>query len=135
MLALWMAAYLLAPAFLGELKGILGDLDGSHARDNLQARDHIFHHLVLQARVQILGVFAEDHHVDLHVVETGLQAGERMHRSHVGKKIEMLAQRDVDARESAADGRGHRALEPHAGSFERFDHVRWQHLPGFRDDA
>ena len=58
-----------------------------------------------------------------------------MHRPHVGVKIEMLAQRDVDALESAADGRGDRTFEPDARALQRLDHVRRQHLAGFRDDA
>ncbi len=127
--------HLLAPGFLGELERIFGDTDGRHARDHFQAGDHVLHHLMLQARVQVLGVFAEDHHVDLHVVEARLQARQGMHRPHVGVKIEMLAQRHVDALESSADRRGDRALEPHVRALHRFNHMGRQHLAGFRDDA
>ena len=43
-------------------------------------------------------------------------------------QIEMLAQRDVDALESAADRRGDGAFQADLRAFERFDHVRRQHL-------
>ena len=38
---------------------------GSGARDHFQACHYVLYHFVLEAGVQILGVLAENHHVDV----------------------------------------------------------------------
>ncbi len=80
---------------------LLGD-DFERLRD--AGLDHDF-----EAGVEVFGVFAEDDEVDVGVV--GLQAGKRLDGAEIGVEVELLAQRDVDRREAAADGRGDGAFE------------------------
>ena len=127
--------HFLAAGLFREVERVFGDANGGGARDHLEAGDHILHHFVLQARVQVLGVLAEDHHVDVDIVKAGLQTGQRMDRTHVRVQIELFAQRDVDAGESAANGRGHRTLQAEMRPLDGFDHVWRQHLASLGDDA
>ena len=80
----------------GELRdpgrGLLGDdLDRLH---------HARHHHVLEARVEVLGVLADDDEVD--VVVPALHPGQRLDRAHVRVEVEGLAQGHVDRGVAAA---------------------------------
>ena len=69
----------------------------------------------LDAGVDVLGVLAEDHHVDLlGLLHRRGDALEVAHRAHAGVEVEDLAQGDVEAADAAADRRGQRPLDGHA---------------------
>src|SRR3989441_1259630 len=68
--------------------------------------------LPLDARVDVLGVLAEDHHVHLVGPLHGRRhALEVLHRAQADVEVEHLAQRHVERAEPFADGRGERALD------------------------
>ena len=77
--------------------------------DDLQALDHAGNDLVLEARVEILGVLADDDEVD--ALKAARDALEVLDRPQVGVEVERLAQPDVDAGEPFADRRRDRSLE------------------------
>ena len=64
---------------------------------------------VLEADVFAFGVFADDDEIDAGPVR--VETGKILDGAEVGEEVELLAQRDVDALEAAADGRGDRSLE------------------------
>ena len=72
------------------LEGELRDARGGLLGDDLQALDDARHDLVLEAGVQVLGVLADDDHVD--VVEPALDARQVAHRAQVRVEVERLAQ-------------------------------------------
>ena len=88
-------------------------------RDDLEALHHAWNHLVLQPRVQILRVLAENRQVEVEVRVPCLQPRQHTHGTEVYVKPQFLPQRDVDAFMSAADGRRRRTLQPDAAHFER----------------
>ena len=60
--------------------------------------------LDLEAGVDVLGVLAEDHHVDLlGVLHRRRDTREPAHRPQADVEVEDLAQRDVEAADAAAD--------------------------------
>ena len=66
----------------------------------------------LDAGVDVLGVLAEDHHVDLlGPLHRAGHALEVAHRAQADVEVEHLAQRDVERADAAADRRGERALD------------------------
>ena len=65
--------------------------------------------VVLDARVDVLGVLAHDDQVDAGVAAR--HAGQRAHRPHVGVEIEVLPQRHVHRAIALALGRRQRTLE------------------------
>ena len=68
--------------------------------------------LPLDAGVDVLGVLAEDHHVDLlGALHRRGHALEVAHRAQADVEVEHLAQRDVERADAAADRRGQRALD------------------------
>ena len=68
--------------------------------------------LELDARVDVLGVLAEDHHVDLlRVLHRRRHALEPADRTQTDVEVEELAQRDVQGPDAAADRRRERALD------------------------
>ena len=68
--------------------------------------------LVLDAGVDVLRVLAEDHHVDLlGLLHRRGHALEVAHRAQADVEVELLAQRDVQRADAAADRRGQRALD------------------------
>ena len=82
----------------------------------LQEVDQLLHFLragrVLDAGVDVLGVLAEDHHVDVaRVRHRRHDAREVAHRPHAGVQVEVLAHRDVERADAAADRRRERALD------------------------
>ena len=79
---------------------------------------------VFDARVNVLGVLAEDDHVHLFGMLHGRgHAGEPLHRAQADVEVEHLAQRDVERADAAADGRGQRALDADEVFLERLDGV------------
>ena len=70
--------------------------------------------LELDAGVDVFGVLAEDHHVDLlRRLDRRRHALEPAHRAQADVEVEHLAQRDVQRADAAADRRGQRALDRH----------------------
>ena len=78
--------------------------------DDLDALDDAGNDFVLQTDVFALSVFADDDQVDAGPMR--FQAGKILDGAEVGEEVELFAQRDVDALEAAANGRGD-------GTFER----------------
>ena len=104
--------------FARVLKGEARDARRSLLRDHLDAFHHARNHLVLQAHILALGILAHDHQVHAGIFRG--EAGQIANGPQIGEKIELLAQRDVDALEAAADRRRHRPLERHAVAFDGF---------------
>ena len=119
----------------GEAEGVLGDADGRGAGDHFDAGDDAGNHFVLDAGVEVFGVLAENHHVDFDVGEARGDAGQRVHRAHVGVEIEALAQGDVDAGEAASDGRGDGAFEADAGAVEAIEDAFRERLAGLENEC
>ena len=103
--------------------------------DDLQALDDPGNHLVLEAGVQVFGVLAHDHEID--VLEARRDARQVPHRAQVRVQIERLAQADVHAREALADRRRHRPLEGDLVPADGVDELDRQGLSGAleREDA
>ena len=63
-------------------------------------------------RIDVFGVLAEDHHVDLlRRLDRARHALEVTHRAQADVEIEQLAQRDVERTDTAADRRRQRSLD------------------------
>ena len=61
--------------------------------------------------VDVLGVLAEDHHIDLtRVLHRRRHAGEPLHRTEADVEVELLTEGDVEGTDAAAGRRGQRAL-------------------------
>ena len=75
------------------------------------------HNFVLESDVLTLSVFAHDDQVNARPVRR--QPRQILDRAEICEQVEFFAQRDVDALEAAADGRGHGALESHAIALDR----------------
>ena len=74
----------------------------------------------LDAGIDVLGVLAEDHHVDLvRVLHRRRHALEPAHRPQADVEVQLLAQRDVDRTDAAADRRGERPLDRYDELFRR----------------
>ena len=126
---------LAAPFAAGVFEGRAGDAHGSVVGDDLEALDHAGDHFVLQAGVQVLGVLAEDGHVERQVVEARLEAGQHAHRAEIGVEAQLLAQSHVDALVAAGDGRGGGTLQADARGFERSEDVVGKQLAVFGQGA
>ena len=85
------------------------DPRGRPLRDDLQALDNARHDFVLEPGVQVFGVLADDHQVD--VGKPRGDAGQVAHGTEIGVQVQRLAQTDVDAGEAFRNRRGHRTLE------------------------
>ncbi len=79
--------------------------------------------LELAAEVEVLGVLADDHEVDLGLVEVGPDALVVLAGADAGVEVECLAEVDVDRAEAGADRRGDRGLERDLGPPARLDHA------------
>ena len=77
--------------------------------------------LVLDARIEILGVLPDDDQVD--VLEARPDAGVALARPHLRVHVELLAQGDVHRAEAAADRGRDRALERDSGLTDRLEHL------------
>ena len=86
-------------------------------RNDLQRLHHARNNLVLQPGVQILGILAHDHQIDVRIAR--LQPRQILHRPEVRKQLELLPQRHVDRREPAAHRSRHRPLQRHLVLFNR----------------
>ena len=82
--------------------------------------------LELDAGVEVLGVLAHDDQVD--VVEAAADARIALARAHLRVQVELLAQRDVDRAEAAADRRRDRPLQRDAGLADRVEDVGRQRV-------
>src|SRR5579883_325819 len=116
-------------------EGVAGNALGGGPRNHFQAGDDILDDFMLEARIKVFGVLAEDDHVDLHVGEACLNTGKSTHRPNVGEKIERLAQSDVYALKASGDRCRHRAFETDFCLVERIEHVLGQRLAGFENDG
>ena len=96
---------MLARVFEGEF----GDTRRALFGDHLDAFDYARDDLVLEADVFAFGIFADDDQVDAGPLR--FQAGKILDRPEIGEKVKFLAQRDVDAFKTAANGRGHRPFK------------------------
>ncbi len=90
--------------------------------DDLQALDDARHHLMLQPRVQVLGVFANDYQIN--VLESGFHALEIFHWPHVSVEVQRLPQAHIDAGRSRGDASRKWSLQRHAILANRFDELR-----------
>src|SRR6267143_130328 len=79
----------------GIFKSKFCDPRGSLFRDDFQALHHAGNDFVLEARIQILGVFPNENQV--HVREMRLNAWHVFHWSQIGVEIEGFSQRHVYA--------------------------------------
>ena len=86
--------------------------------------------LVLDAGVEVLGVLAHDHEVD--VVEARADARVGLARAHLRVEVEALAQADVDRAEAAADRRRDRALERDPVAPDRVERLVGQRVAAVR---
>ena len=124
----------LAPQLARILEGRLRDPQRGSSRDHFESRDHVLHHFMLQAGVQVFGILSKNHHVDFDVGEARLHTRKRAHRAHVGKQVERLAQCDVHAGETTRDRGRHRAFQADGSARDGSDHDRRQHFPLPLDD-
>ena len=98
-----------------------GDPLGRRAGDDLDALRGVAADHVLDAGVQVLGVLADDHEVDVLVAR--VEPLHRAGRAQVGVQVERLAERDVDAPEALADRRRDRSLERDLVAPDRLEDV------------
>src|SRR6266853_5286748 len=96
------------------LKRKTGNAGGSLLGNDLQRLHYARHDFMLNAGVLAFSIFATDGQV--HAGITRGQGRQIADGTEVGEKFELLAQRDVDAGEPAADRRGDRALQPYSGA-------------------
>src|SRR5581483_2273262 len=106
----------------------LGEADLLDAHLALEERDDLLHlrsaGRPLDARVDVLRVLAEDHHVDLvGALDGARDALEPAHGPEADVEVEDLAERDVERADAAADGRRERALDAHPELLERGDRL------------
>ena len=80
----------------------------------------------LDARVEILGVLAHDHEVD--VLVPAAHPGIRLARAHQRIEVQLATQRNVDRADAFADRRGQRAFDRHLVAPYRLEHVRRQRV-------
>ena len=108
----------LALILAGILERETRDPGGSLFGDDLQTLHHSRNNFVFDARIQTLSIFAHDDQVDARV------AGRNMRQiadgPEVGEEFKLSAQFHVDARKTAANGRGHRALQPDPRALDGF---------------
>src|SRR6202167_4745188 len=107
-------ALVLARIFKGETRDTSGRLFG----DDLDALDDSGDNFVFDARVKSLGVLAHDDQIDARIARGNVR--KIADRAEIGEEFEALAQFNVDAGESATDGRGYRAFQSDARTFDRF---------------
>ncbi len=81
--------------------------------DDLDALRSVLADPVLDARVEVLGVLADDD--EIHVLVARVDALDRLRWAKVGVQVEGLAKGDVDRSEAFADGRRDRTLQGDLG--------------------
>src|SRR5229473_5094409 len=95
------------------------DARGGPLGNDLEAFHNAGDDLVLEAGIQILGVFP--HEDEVHVFEVRFNTRHVFDRSQIGVKVERFTQRHVHAGCAASDGRSHRALQRNAIPAHGFD--------------
>src|SRR4029079_10813705 len=105
----------------GVLKGEPCDPLRGGTRDDLDALRGVRTHPMLYAVVEILGVLADDHEVDVLVAR--LDALDRPSWTQVGVEPQRLAKRDVDAPEPLPDRSRDRAFQRDLVAFDRLEDV------------
>ncbi len=103
------------------------------AGDDLDALRGVGSDHVLDARVEVLGVLADDDEVD--VVVARLEALDGARRPEVGVEPERLTKRDVDAPEALADGGRDRALERDLVARDRLEDMLRERRSVLGDDG
>src|SRR4051812_21436916 len=73
---------------------------------------------MLDAGVQALRILADDYQVHARIARRNSR--QVVDRTKIAEQLKLFPQRDVDRRESAADGRGDRALEADLRPLQRF---------------
>ena len=85
----------------------------------------------LDSGVDVLGILAEDHHIQLlRVLHRAGHTGIVLHRAHALVQVHQLPQRHVQAADSPAHGRGQRSLDGHAKVHRRLHRVIGQPVLG-----
>ena len=83
--------------------------------------------LIIDAGIDVLGVFPENHHVHLlRVFDGGRHALEVLHRPQAHVKVQQLAQGDIQRADPAAHGCGQGPFDTDYIFLERFDRVLGQ---------
>ena len=101
----------LATHLTGILKRVANHVGRSLPRDELEAGAHIGRLEVFEAAVGVLDVLADHHQIDL--FKAGLHARQGPHHPHIGEEAERLADENIDAPVTAANGRRGGPLEGH----------------------
>ena len=101
------------------IEGKAGNARGSPFGNDFQAFHNSGDHFVLEARVQVLGVFA--HQDQIHIFEMGFYAWEVLHGPQIGVKVERFSQRHIDARRTTCNRGGHGALQGDAVATDGID--------------
>ena len=79
---------------------------------------------ILDARVDVFGIFPEDHHVHfLRVLDGRGDAFEILHRSQANEKIEKLSQGNIERTNAAANWRRQRTFDTDEKFAKRFNRV------------
>jgi hypothetical protein len=108
----------------------LGNPRRRPGRDDLQALDDAGYDLMLEAGIEILGVLADDHEID--VLEPSRDTRQIPDRPQIGVEVERLAQCDIHAREAFANRCGNRPLKCDTIAFDRDKEFLGQGLASFR---
>src|SRR5439155_795554 len=87
--------------------------------DDFQAFDDAGNDFVLEAGVEVFGIFADDDDVD--IFKARFEAGQIAHRAEIGVEVEGFAQRYVDAGRATGYGGGHGTLEGDAVAADGID--------------
>ncbi len=88
--------------------------------------------LGFQAGIDVLGVFAEDDHIDPFRVQHGTgNVFKVADGAYAGEELELLTQADVEAAEALADRRGEGSLDGHAELADRVDRFVGQVVAGY----
>src|SRR2546421_2816069 len=103
----------------GILKGVAHDLLAAGTADEFEALHHIVRLAVFDARVQVLFIFTDDHHIHFGVL--GLYKGVVGYAgAHIGVQPEGCARGDVEAFVASALWRGNGGLEKYLSAAQRF---------------
>ena len=133
MFALWTAVTLCRPLATRVVEGVAGDPLGRRPGDDLDALGGVGPDHVLDPGVQVLGVLADDHEVDVLVAR--VEALHRAGRADVGVQPEGLAEGDVDAPEALPDRRRDGSLQGDLVAPDRLEDVVRERRPELGHDA
>src|SRR5260370_1425172 len=88
-------------------------------RNDLERFDYARHNFVCNAGILAFGVLADNHQINAGI--SGGQGRKIANWTNICVELKLLAKRNVDAGEAAADRRCNRALEPYARALDGFD--------------